>query len=75
MSDPTARQLEVLDAFIRHRSRKLAATELGIRDSTAAVHLRNLYVRLGVHTRDEAAAAIPQLRGGFRDSSKLRLGA
>ena len=43
MSDPTARELEVLAAFIRHHSRKLAAATLGISDQTAAWHLKRLY--------------------------------
>jgi hypothetical protein len=43
MSEPTARELEVLAAFIRHRSRKQAAAALGISDATAAWYLKRLY--------------------------------
>ena len=60
---PTPRELQVLAAFIRHRSRKLAAAELGISDQTAMVHLRKLYRRIGVHSLEEARcyfAVIPQ---------------
>jgi hypothetical protein len=43
MSEPTARELEVLAAFFRHGSRKMAAATLGITDQTAAWHLKRLY--------------------------------
>jgi DNA-binding NarL/FixJ family response regulator len=72
MSDPTARELEVLAAFVRHRSRKCAAAELGICDSTAAVHLRRLYARLGVHTRDEAAVSIDILHASAHNPGVKR---
>jgi DNA-binding CsgD family transcriptional regulator len=63
MNAPTVRELEVFAAFYRTRSRKIAAHECGITDQTAAVHLRRLYRRIGVHSCDEAAeflGVIPQ---------------
>lgn len=69
MSEPTARQRQVLAAFLRHGSRKLAAAELGIADQTAMVHLRRLYQRTGTHSVEEAAeflAVIPQERAPDR---------
>lgn len=62
MSKPTARELEVLAAVRRLRSRKCAAAELGITDLTAAVHLKHLYRKLGARCSDDAARAlgIPQ---------------
>ena len=48
---PTARELELEDAIRRIGSRKEAAHALGIKDSTAAVHLRNLNRRRGTPGR------------------------
>lgn len=64
MSEPTAREIEVLVAFRRHGSRKLAAAELGITDETAKVHLRRLRRRLRDLGREEAdfVGVIPQNR-------------
>jgi DNA-binding CsgD family transcriptional regulator len=58
MSQPTARELEVLAAFLRHGSRKCAAAELGISDCTASATLAHLYAKLKVRSRSEAAIAL-----------------
>jgi DNA-binding CsgD family transcriptional regulator len=68
MSEPTARQIEVLEAFRRHGSRKMAAAELGITDETAKVHLRRLRRRLralGCRETD-FVGVIPQDRASDR---------
>lgn len=62
-SEPTARELEVFAAFCRHRSRKIAAAELGISDQTAAVHLKHLYSkRPELRHTTRLSADIPQDR-------------
>lgn len=45
---PTPRQLECLRAFVRCGSRKEAAHELGIAETTLRNNLAELYYRLGV---------------------------
>ncbi len=63
MSQPTARQLEVFEAFRRLGSRKRAAAELGITDETAKVHLRHLYrKRPDLRHTPRLSAGIPQNR-------------
>ena len=57
-AQPTARELEVLAAYFRHHSRKLAAHELGITDGTARAHLTRLYARLDVDCASQAAEAL-----------------
>jgi DNA-binding NarL/FixJ family response regulator len=57
-AQPTARELEVLAACLRHHSTKLAAHELGITDSTARNHLSRLYARLNVDCASQAALAL-----------------
>lgn len=54
-AQPTARELEVLAAYCRHHSTKLAAHELGITDKSARKRLSHLYARLDVASAIEAA--------------------
>lgn len=55
---PTARQLQVLAAYFRHHSTKIAACELGISDGSVRNHLSRLYARLDVGCASQAAIAI-----------------
>jgi DNA-binding NarL/FixJ family response regulator len=52
---PTRRQVEVLRAYIRAGSIKLAAHELGISESTTRQHLSGLYRRVGCENAVQAA--------------------
>lgn len=50
----TVREQEILSALRRHPEVKLVAAELHISVNTAKTHLRSLYKKLDVHSRDEA---------------------
>jgi DNA-binding CsgD family transcriptional regulator len=49
----TGRELEVCQLLALGRSRTEIAGRLGVRESTAVNHCRNLYAKLGVHSRAE----------------------
>lgn len=55
---PTARQLQVLAAYFRHHSTKIAACELGISDRTVRNQLSRLYARLDVDCASQAAIVL-----------------
>lgn len=61
---PTARQWQVLRAYIRHGSTELAAHELGITPQAVKNRLHELNVRLGVK---KTAQAVHKLWLGYRD--------
>jgi LuxR family maltose regulon positive regulatory protein len=46
-----------------HASTKAAARALGLRPETVKHHLKRIYGKLGVHTREEALAQIARLSG------------
>jgi DNA-binding CsgD family transcriptional regulator len=52
----TDREREVLRELLIHGDTKLVAAELGITELTLRAHLRNLFPKLGVKSRAEAAA-------------------
>lgn len=62
MSDPTARELEVLAAMLRRGSAKEAAHELGIATETVRNHASRLYLKLGVDSQSQAAIALGWLK-------------
>jgi ATP/maltotriose-dependent transcriptional regulator MalT len=62
----TARELEVLKLIRQGRSNREIATSLWISESTAKVHVRNVFRKLGVRTRAEAAAAATDIERGAR---------
>jgi DNA-binding CsgD family transcriptional regulator len=53
----TPREQEILKLLRQGRSNREIATTLWITESTAKVHVRNVFRKLGVRTRAEAAAA------------------
>lgn len=57
----TAAERTVLRLLLQHRSDKEMAQLLGIRPATVRSHLRNLFGKLGVRSREEACAAALRL--------------
>ena len=58
-SEPlSGREREVYELVIQGRSNKEIAQTLFISESTAKVHVRHIFEKLGVHTRAEAARAL-----------------
>jgi DNA-binding NarL/FixJ family response regulator len=51
----TARQLAVAEALRKGRANKMIAYELGMRESTVKVHVRNIMRKLKAHNRTEVA--------------------
>ena len=51
------REHEVYELIIQGRTNREIASTLFISESTAKVHVRHIFEKLGVHTRAEAAAA------------------
>ncbi len=49
----TQRELDVFRLLARGRSKNFIAEELSISENTVRGHARNVYAKLGVHTRDE----------------------
>jgi len=47
------RELEVLEMFAQGRSANWIAAELTVSKNTVRSHLRTIYVKLGIHTRQE----------------------
>ena len=62
MTDPTGREREVFEAFLRQRSAKGAAEELGITRRTVQDHLKNLYAKIGADGHLEAAELLGYLQ-------------
>jgi ATP/maltotriose-dependent transcriptional regulator MalT len=57
-SEPLSpREREVYELIVQGRSNREIATTLFISESTAKVHVRHIFDKLGVHTRAEAARA------------------
>jgi DNA-binding CsgD family transcriptional regulator len=54
----TGRELEVCQLLAVGRSRAEIAERLGVSESTAVNHCRNLYAKLGVHSRAELVEKI-----------------
>jgi DNA-binding CsgD family transcriptional regulator len=59
----TGREIEVLELLARGRPRAEIASRLGVHENTAINHCRNLYAKLGVHSRAEL---VELLHGGQR---------
>lgn len=59
----TPRELDVLRRLVAGSSNRAIGEQLGISEETVRVHVRNLFGKLGVHTRVEAAVwAMEHLR-------------
>lgn len=58
----TAREREILYLIARGLAAKHIARTLGISTQTAKWHLKNIYQKLGVHSRNSAIAAIRRLQ-------------
>lgn len=54
----TDRELDVFQRLARGRSKNYIAEELGISENTVRGHARNIYRKLGVHTRDELQSRV-----------------
>jgi LuxR family transcriptional regulator, maltose regulon positive regulatory protein len=53
----SGRELRVLRYLPTHLSAPEIAAELSVSPATVRTHLRNLYIKLGVHSRAEAVAS------------------
>ena len=67
--DLTARERDVLRQVALGKSNKDIATELGVGDETVKTHVRNLFAKLGVENR--AQAAVRALARGIVSSEDL----
>ena len=54
----TARELDVLVPLVRGRSAASIATALGMSTETARTHIRHIYQKTGIHSREELMDAI-----------------
>jgi DNA-binding NarL/FixJ family response regulator len=52
----TAQETELLKLLVEGHYKKTAARELGISTNTVSFHLKNIYVKLQVHSKTEAVA-------------------
>ena len=57
----TNRESEVLDLLIQGRRASWIAQKLYISDNTARAHVKHIYQKLGVHTREELLDFIESL--------------
>src|SRR5205814_9752096 len=57
----TERETEILQSVVEGKSNKAIANRLGLSEGTIKSHLRNIYRKLRVQTRAEAAAQAVQL--------------
>jgi LuxR family transcriptional regulator, maltose regulon positive regulatory protein len=51
------RESEVFDALCRHESNKAIGRRLGVSEHAVKFHVKNIFRKLGVHSREEAIAA------------------
>jgi LuxR family maltose regulon positive regulatory protein len=50
------RESEVFDALCRRESNKAIARRLGVSEHAVKFHVKNIFRKLGVHSREEAIA-------------------
>ncbi len=53
---PTNRELQVLELMALGRDTQAMAADMGVAEATVRTHVKNLFARLGVHSRAEAVA-------------------
>jgi DNA-binding CsgD family transcriptional regulator len=58
----TAREIDVVQLLAKGCTYGRVAQRLGISEHTVTSHIKNLYRKLGVRSRDEAAEAARRLR-------------
>jgi LuxR family maltose regulon positive regulatory protein len=58
----SARETEVLRLLITHLSRKEIAYHLCVSPNTIRFHVKNIYDKLGVHSRSDAVQRAEELR-------------
>ncbi|HET7232547.1 MAG TPA: response regulator transcription factor [Longimicrobium sp.] len=71
-TQPTDREMEILALVSEGLTNAQIARRLRVSDNTIKFHLQNVYMKLGVRNRTEAAAYYLRTRGG---ASRLRGGA
>jgi DNA-binding NarL/FixJ family response regulator len=75
----TSRQLDVLALLRQGKSNKMIARDLGMREATVKVHVRQILRKLGASNRTQAALSIlessieaPSLGGGGGDGGEIK---
>jgi len=71
-SEPTGRELEVLQLVARGLSNKEVAQRIGRTDETVKIHLKNIFAKLGVADRTEAVT-LALRRGLIHPDPETRL--
>jgi len=56
------RELEVFGALCRHESNKAIGRRLGVSEHAVKFHVKNIFRKLGVHSREEAIGALARLQ-------------
>jgi LuxR family maltose regulon positive regulatory protein len=54
----SGRETEVLDALCRNESNKVIGRHLGVSEHAVKFHVKNIFRKLGVHSREEAVASL-----------------
>jgi DNA-binding NarL/FixJ family response regulator len=68
MNPLTVREMEIMELVATGATSKAIAYRLHMSSTTVKVHLRNIYHKLGVHSRTEAA--VLAVRSGWLDREK-----
>ncbi len=64
----TNREKQVLSILAQGRGRQFVQRELVISDNTAKTHIRNIYIKLGVHSMRELTNMLDELNEQFNDN-------
>jgi glycerol kinase len=62
----TLRERDILQSFVAGKRYKEIADELGVNASTVAVHVRNAYKKLDVHSRKELVSSFEEMTAGLK---------
>lgn len=63
----TEREKEVVMHIVRGRDRQAIAEKLFISEGTVKVHMRNIYHKLGIHSKQELIKLVEGIEGSFRE--------